>query len=272
MSGKTVDLKELNSEDKAKYHEYVKFLVKEGDYFKDATDWYFLKYVTPFCHRTLLIFAAIISIVVLFYLYGMIQIIYPLKEEVPIYITAKDQSLYFPHLVSLNLKQDPDVSNVDEAVAKYLLSVYVKDREGYDYSKARIEDINTKFRRLKNTSSPSQYREFQMFMSKDNSDSPIYQFGKEVSKEIKIKSVVFDREKEKNATSKASRFLKFYLPSEAKVYFTANTYSTKEDVTKKDSQDYVAHISFDFGGANKTKEKVPVQFMVNNYQLFKIKK
>lgn len=272
MQNKIVEIEELNEEDKAKYYDFVKSSVKDGEYFKDGLEWYFLKYVNPFSQRTILIFSAIISMVVLFYLYGMIKLIYPLVEKVPIFISARDQSAYFPNLVSLNLKEDPEVLNVDEAVAKYLISVYVKDREGYDYSKADIADINKKLNRLKNSSSNAQYREFQLFMSKDNLDSPIYKYGKDIRKEIEVSSVEFVRDKNKDIASKASDFLKIKLPTEARVSFKATTYSTKDEVTKKESEDFIVDISFTFKGAENTKNKVPLNFAVNNYQLYKVKK
>ncbi len=271
MTEKTTDIKKEEDEKTAEYYEFIKSSVADGSYYKDATNWYFLKYVTPFCERTILIFAAIISLVVLFYLTEIIKGTFPLVEEFPVTIKAKDQSLYFPNLVPIKSKTDKEITTVDEAIAKYLLSIYIKDREGYDYSRAEISDINKKFSRLRNTSSVNEYKQFQLFMSKDNSNSPIYQFGKNVVRQIEVKSVRFYKKPPKDFTAKARNFLYVKIPTEAEVRFTATTISTKEDVVKKESEDFVVKMSFSFSGAN-NKENKSLNFVVNSYQLYKVQK
>ncbi|MBM5782188.1 MAG: hypothetical protein FJ368_02065, partial [Pelagibacterales bacterium] len=137
----------------------------------------------------------------------MIQNSFPLVEEFPVIIKSKDQSLYFPHLVALKSKEKKEVMTVDESIAQYLLSIYVKDREGYDFSKAEISDVNKKFSRIKNTSSVDEYRRFQIIMSRDNPESPINQFGKDVSKQAEITSIVFVKKTSDSLSGKARDFI-----------------------------------------------------------------
>jgi len=272
------NIEEINQEEaeQAKeYSEFIKTSVADGSYFKDALNWYFFRYVTPICDRTLLIFGAIIACVVLFCLTQMIRSAFPLVEKVPIFVRAKDQSLYFPSLVNLKptAKQpgyDRLIENVDEAVAKYLISVYVKDREGFDYSKAVVDDVNKKFNRIRAMSSGDQYRNFQLIMSKDNPDSPINKFGQNVVKNVKIDSIIFLRKQQKSFVDKARGFMSNQIPTEVEVRFTATTRTTTEDGASDNIESYLAKISFAFSGANKSKND-RIDFSVNSYKLFKIK-
>jgi type IV secretory pathway component VirB8 len=209
---------------------------------------------------------------VLFYLGEMIQNTFPLQEEFPVVISAKDQSLYYPHLVAIRDKKDKEADTVDEAVAKYLVSIYIKDREEYDYSKSDIYEVNKKFTRLRNTSSSSEYRKFQLFMSKDNPASPIYQFGKNVTRKIKIAYVDFKKENAEDFVTQAKSFLHFKLPTEARVRFTAITTRAKGDDMIETKEDFVVEVGFEFDGASKDENNRKLNFMVNRYKLYKVKK
>lgn len=273
MTEKIEDIeKEIGEEKSAEYYDFIKSAVKDGSYFKDAVNWYFLRYVNPFCERTVLIFSALISLVVLFCLVEIIQNIFPLVEETPVVVRAKDQSQYFPNLVSLRAKKEKNLITVDESVAKYLLSRYIADREGYDYSKAEISDINKKFAHIKNTSSVAEYRKFQLFMSKDNPASPIYYFGLNVKKEIKIESVKFIKKEQVDFAAKARNFLQNKLPTEAQVRFESVTIKMEEDVVKRESEKFMANIGFTFSGANKDEKNKSLNFVVNSYKLYKVGK
>ena len=262
---------------KEDYNAFIKDSVDDKSYFKDALDWYLFRYVTPICYRTLLIFGAMIASVVLYALVQLFEQSFPLVEEKPIFIKAKDQSLYFPELVELKPKKgskdfDPNIQTVDESVAKYLLSNYVKEREGYDFSESEIIDVNNKINRIRNTSSAKEYKDFQKIMSKDNPQSPIRHFGKKVKKIIAINSVTFIRKEPEKFTLKAKEFLFQKIPNEAHVRFSATISKAQADGTYKNEKKlYLAKIIFAFDGVNKNKEtKKVLNFSVNDYRLFKI--
>jgi type IV secretory pathway component VirB8 len=266
-----------NNEEAVEYFKFIKSSVDDGSYFKDAQDWYFFRYISPICDRTLLIFGALIAAVVLYWLTEMVQGMFPLVQKTPIFIRSVDQANYFPDLIGLKPKKgtaqyDPMVVTVDEAVAKYLLSTYIKEREGYDFSQAEIEDVNTKFNRIKNVSSAAEYRAFQAIMSKDNPTSPILDFGLNVKKTIVVESVQFIKKEPQDFTAKAKNFLSSAVPTEAEIRFLATTKKRNiEDGTASEEKErYVAKINFTFGGVNKTEKKENINFIVNSYQLFKV--
>lgn len=278
MEQKLEEIKKENSEEVTEYLEFIKSSVNDGTYFKDALNWYFFRYVTPICDRTLLIFGAIIAAFVLFFLVQMVKSAFPLVETVPIFIRAQDQSVAFPNLVALKPKKglanyDPEVATVDEAVAKYLVSTYVKDREGFDFRDAEIEDVNKKFNRVRNVSSAEEYRNFQLIMSKDNPDSPINQFGQNVVRTVEIQSVKFVKKEATDFASKAKEFLSKTIPSEAEIRFVETTKSTnlEDGTTKEDKENYLVKISFAFDGVSKDEQQRILKFTVNDYKLFKVK-
>ena len=286
MEQKFEALKQENPEQLQEHFDFIKSSVKDGSYFKDGLDWYFFRYVDPFCERTIFTFAAIVASVIFYCLIVLIDGMFPLVEKNPIIISAFDQSQYFSSLVPLkphvkgpgSEKYDPTITTVDEAVAKYLLSIYIKNREGYDYSKSEIEDINDKFKRIRNTSSTTEYREFQLYMSKDNPDSPIHNFGQNVVKTVEVTSVKFIKKESQDFATKARDFISVKIPTEAEVRFVSILKTTDENgEIKAVKQNYVAKIDFAFSGVVKEDKKgaAPqktndLNFLVNNYKLFKV--
>lgn len=266
----------LDSADDGEYSKFIKSSVADGSYFQDALDWYFFRYLSPICDRTLLIFGAVIAAVVLFFLVKMVQSAFPLVQKVPIFIQAENQALYFPNLVQLKPKSgsanyDPAITSVDQAVLKYLLSVYVRDRESYDFTRGEVDDVNKKINRVKNISSADEYRSFQLIMSKDNPDSPIQQFGRDVVKTVEIESVNLIKKEPQNFTEKAKEYLANRIPTSAEVRFIATTIATTaEEGDKITKERYLAQIGFDFSGVDKDK-KGSLNFVVSNYKLFKVK-
>ena len=277
MDKRLSELARENNEEAKEYFEFIKDSVRDKSYFKDALDWYLFRYVSPICDRTILLFGTIVSAVVLYLLIQLISGAFPLVVKKPIFIKSYDQTQYFPSLVDLKPKKgkegyDPEVKTVDEAYAKYLLSYYVKDREGYDFSKAEVEEVNKKFNHMRNLSSASEYRNFQVIMSKDNPTSPIRNFGINVVKTITIDSVKFIRVEGTDLASKARLYLTNNIPTKAEIRFTAITKTTDDDqnvTTEKER--YLAKIDFTFGGIKKDSQNEPLDFAVNTYSLYKIK-
>jgi len=276
MQKRIVDAYKENDEEALEYLHSVKSHVENGGFFKDSLSWYFFKYLTPICDRTLLVFGACISMVVLFLLYEMVKISFPLVEEKPIFVSAKDPSLYFPNLIHLKPKEgelgyDRNVETVDEAVLKYLVGFYVENRESFDFSEAKVEDVNKKFEYLRQLSTAEEFKRFQAVMSKDNPESPINFFGKNVIKYIKIESIKMIKEESDNVAIRAKDFIISKIPTSAEVRFvlTTRVFASKIDYKEK-SQRYLAKMRFRFGGISVNSKDKKLDFSVNSYRLFRI--
>ncbi|MSP33708.1 MAG: hypothetical protein EXR06_02250 [Rickettsiales bacterium] len=271
MEKKPQELSKEEQAQKAEYQQFVKDAAFDGSYFKDALDWYMLRYVSPLCDRTTMMFVSIIGAISIFCLIQIIDGLFPLVEKVPIVIRAKDQSRYTPFIKSLRSAGNKELS-VDDAIAKYLLAVYVNDRESYDYRKSEVEDVNRKFNRIKNTSSYSEYKNFQLFMSKDNEGSPLNDFGYNVFRTIETQSVTFVENQNQDYYSKLKTFFESTLPSEAEVRFAATMHSFDENNNeKKETTNYLVKIKFNFSGAHRNTQSGFMSFVTNSYKLYKIK-
>ena len=260
------DKKELDQE----YCAFIKDAANQGFYFKDSLDWYIFRYVNPICDRTIVCFVAIVALIALFFLYQIIDKTFPLVEKIPIVVAAKDESLYAPMIKQLRDKKSKE--NVDEIFAKYLLSVYINDRESYDYRKSDINELNTKLNRIKNNSSFAEYRNFQDFMSKDNAASPIHNFGQNVYRIVEIKSVNFIRSEAVGYYNKITNFFAKSIANEAEIQFLATTNIIAADNSKKEvKESYLAKVKFSFAGINREAKSGKIDFSVESYKLYKVK-
>jgi len=270
-------VKENNSEDLKEYFDFVKASVADKSYFKDGLDWYCFRYLKPVCDRTFLIFGSLISVVIFYFLIEMIKSSYPLVEKKPIIVYAKDQTTYFPNLVELKpkddeLNYDPNIKTIDQALSKYLVGFYIKERESFDFSAGTLDSVNKKFNRIRNLSTLEEYRAFQLFMSKDNPNSPIQYFGKNVTRTVTIDSVRFiDQAVESDFASKAKDFLVNKIPTYAEVRFTTTTKTMKSEYESEDVREkFLVKVDFLFEGANK-EQKGDLNFVVKEYKLFRVR-
>jgi type IV secretory pathway component VirB8 len=271
MEQKLEELKKHNEEEITEYFESIKESVADKSYFEDAVNWYLFRYVSAVCDRTILIFAAIIGAVALYSLVQIISHAFPLIERVPIIIKDKDQSRYTPFIKKLQNSADNQSNTIDKAIAKYLVSIYVQDRENYDYRKSQVNDVNVKFNRIKNTSSANEYRNFQLLMSKDNPGSPIHNFGINVYREVEIESIKFIETSHENYYFRFKEFFVNKLPNEAEIKFTTTVKKIDNDGIKEEKERYLAKINFNFSGVNRDSKAGILNFMVSGYKLYKIK-
>ncbi len=277
MTKNPPEIRNEENQEIKEYQDFVKSAVADGSYFKDAQEWYFFRYLKPVCDRTLLIFGSILSVFVVYFLFGMVNDSFPLVEKKPIIIAAKDQSNAFPYLVPLKPKEeqanyDRNISTIDEAVAKYLIQFYVKERESFDFSSGSIDVVNKKFTRIKNLSTLEEYRAFQVFMNKDNPNSPIQYFGKNVKRIVNIDSVRFvQKNVGDDFKAKAKNFLTIKIPTDVEVRFSVITRYAKSEYENEDVREkFLAKINFFFEGIN-AESKENLNFVIKEYKLFRVK-
>jgi type IV secretory pathway component VirB8 len=246
----------LTSEQK----ELVKKSVEDGSYFKDGLEWFVSKYIEPITEKTFLIFLSIIGVVITYTIVTMITNLLPLTESVPIVLKERDSSTYLPIITKLIEK---DTKTTNEAILKYLVINYVKDRENHYYPKGNLSKYTSKFERIKNSSSNEAFVDFKKFMSKNNKQSPIHYFGKDIERKIEIQSFKFVR-LEKTFFNKAGDFfMAEKMPQEAlityKIKIIAPLKTIEETTTKR--------LSFNFSGIRRSakKEYLPLNFKVISY-------
>lgn len=262
---------------KNEYNEFIKESVLNGQYFKDARDWYIFRYITPICDRALLMTMIIVICSTLYTVKIIGDSIFPLVVSQAIFIPPNDPTIYETKLIKIRPKKneanfDPEVQTFDESILKYLIVNHVKVRESFDFSKGKIEDVNKKFSHVKNNSTFREYKNFQAIMSKDNKNSPIHYFGKNVKRTIAINSIKFKRREGRNAIEKALFFIANTPPLEADVDFTTTTISTN-DINEKDYkyERFLTKIKYDYQQIFKNTRQSSVGFTINQYALYRMK-
>jgi len=240
--------------------EFIKKSVEDGSYFKDGIEWFGSKYIEPITEKTFLIFLSIIGIIITYTIITMITNLLPLTESVPIVLKERDSSTYLP-IISKLIEKDTKTTN--EAILKYLVINYVKDRENHYYPEGDLSKYTSKFERIKNSSSNEAFVDFKKFMSKNNKQSPIHYFGKDIERKIEIQSFNFIRPEKTFFNKAGDFFMAEKLPQEAIV-----TYKIKIITPLKTTEETkTTRLSFNFSGIrrNTKKEYLPLNFKVISY-------
>jgi type IV secretion system protein VirB8 len=258
---------DLAAQKRKEYHEFIKESVANGSYFKDARDWYIFRYVLPICERTTLFFVAIVAGIITYVLAMTIINSFPIKEQVNIIIRPKDQAVYVPYIKKL--RDSVELRNVDEVVAKYLLTKYLEKRENYNFREINLTKLNNRLNYIKNNSSDAEYKKFQNFLSKDNPESPMLYYGRDFQRIVNIESVSFKRDQKDNLLDKAIDFIPNKIPSQVDIRYTITNKVNSRNVgiTR-----YLTRINFKFSGVDaKNKAKSQLNFTVISYKTYKIK-
>lgn len=270
------------------YLQYVKNSVESDVYFKDAVDWYLFRYLSPICDRTKLLLGTCMAMIVVFSLYEVIDASFPITEEKAIFVWEKDSSLYFPHLTKLKPKEgennfDANINTVDEAILKYLVKLYVNERESFEFIKFdSIVELNYELTRKRNyieeQSSLEEYNNnYRLVISNLSPRSPINFFGQKISKTVDIESVKIIKEQDGDFANQAKNFLSYNIPEKAEVIFNLVTTDYELEFDSKTSKErFLAKIEFSFDGAKLEKfksdnDRQKLNFKVTKYRLFKIK-
>jgi type IV secretion system protein VirB8 len=256
-----------SQEELEKEHDnFIKESVEDGRYFKDAMEWYSLSYILPYAERGFYIILFILSVFITYLFFSIISATLPLEQSVPIFLTEKDSTAYVPKIKSLANKEE--AKTTEEAVLRFIVINYLKEREEHNYKTANINDVNIKLDKIKNNSSIGVFEEFKEFMSKSNPSSPIHFFGKNISRNIKVKSFKFNEIEKLTIMDRIRGFLAIEsLPTKAYIDYTVNTILPNRVVSEKKRVEIV----FKFNGIKldrKTKEFLPLRFIVVDYKKF----
>jgi type IV secretory pathway component VirB8 len=212
------------SKNKIKYTEIVADIVDGGYYFKDAMDWYCLKYLNAVAERTLFILLSIISFFVMLFLYMTVKNILPLKEAFPILVRQADGVNYYTTVTKIK----PDTVNYtsNEAILRFLLMNYVRDLFTHDYKTGNIEDLNAKLNKIKLLSSSETFERYRSDFNKVSAEM----FNKRVDQRVIIRSFKFIK---KNETDKKKVIMSLFLtelPAEAEISYT-RVFNNNENIT-----------------------------------------
>jgi type IV secretory pathway component VirB8 len=207
---------------KTKYSSIVAAVFDDGNYFDDAKEWYYLKYLAAFSERTFFIVISAMSVTIILLLYLTINNILPLKESFPVVVRQPDAVKYYPTIEAV--KPEKLDYNSNEAILRLLLIRFVRELFSHSYKTGKIEDLNTKLLKIKNYSTDEVLQKFRS----DFNQIINQMFNKNVEQTVRIKTFRF-KEKENVRKSKfSSNFLgklifKTKVFSEAELEYDINT-------------------------------------------------
>ena len=157
-------------------------LVKSGEYFKEAREWYKTKYVHPFSQRTFLMIVIVIMVVVFGSVLLNIYNLFPTKKEISYTINLADATNRAARIDEV----DYDSHDAQLSIVNKLAERYVIRRESYDY-----DDLKRQFVYIKNSSTRLVFKRFYNFMNIDNPESPVLRYKKNIDRKIKILSAKY---------------------------------------------------------------------------------
>ena len=162
--------------------------IETGEYFCEARKWHFEKYVFI---RSQHLYFCLLALILLFSSYVAIntaRINYdPKSFPIPLYFNYDTNSF----LRISTLSQEGD--NINNSIARYLISYYVKSRESYNPIKITPLNWNEYTSKLLSVSSRKVFNQFQNYMNpSSNPDSPILLYKDNTARDITIKNIIFN--------------------------------------------------------------------------------
>ncbi|MDG1286068.1 MAG: VirB8/TrbF family protein [Rickettsiales bacterium] len=195
--------------------------VADESYFVNAKQWFDEIYHRPLVERSFFILIMALSALTIFFSAITYLSMLPLSRTVPYTIYSDDLAEELPIISKLRSKPAEDI-NV--AVARFLLSNYLKEREAFRYDVTKLE---WQFNRIRSTSGEKEFQRYQRFINPENPSSPFNKYGRSATRTVSIYDIRMD--------------LASY-PSRATLYFTTNVARGKQ----QQQNNWVTNITFRF--------------------------
>lgn len=161
--------------------------LRNGSYFKEAHNWYAGKYIYPETERSMMLLFAITALLALIPIVILLKTTAEANNKVPFPIPVSNLTETIPVITPLTQKDE----SPQEAVAKYLISDYIKSREEYIYSAMNGDKLKRLLKKIKSSSAKSVLNEYVSYMSERNPYSPLVRYKDHTNRYITIKSISF---------------------------------------------------------------------------------
>ena len=118
------------------------------NYYDEALDWFFFKYVNINIYVRYTLIFTIIFVLAAFVIYKTARLN---KEAVnyPFPIYFDNEVEYYPKIQSVGIKNE----NINLSIARYLITNYIKTRGEFDYNSLNPEKLNERLNYINNVSS-----------------------------------------------------------------------------------------------------------------------
>jgi len=260
--------------DQDSQNEEIKKNVENGQYFKNSLDYYFFSFLSIVSTRNILLIFIIFTGVTSYNFAMIIKSSFPLKEKFDMVLFDKGDIGYKTILQKIEY---PQAKSIEEQISTYLILKYVKQRENFDFLKLEYNDLKTKIRYIKNNSSTEEFSRYMSYLNKDNENSPLKYWEKDIKREIIIKDFRFIKEevkisemtmweKIKHRLSEAREYINPQLASTLEVDYDVLIYENKK---LKQKEGYQNKIEFYFSGIKNNNYSKELKIIINSYKIFK---
>lgn len=236
----------------AEEKQVVADLVKSGEYFREASEWYDSKYHAPMAERSLMILITLVSVGIIFFATRAVIGLLPLSEVEYISFLQPDAAEKIPAVINLTTS----FKATDRALMSYHVQDYVYHRERYN-----IQNVEKQYLRVKALSSPQVFEEYTRYIDPRNPESPIARYERHTRRTIAINAIAFS-----DSTGRLEDDPQ-YTPDRAAVNFTA-TMTSLDGAVKRET--WQADVSFTYEKIvvdQETYEVTPMKFMITGYKV-----
>ncbi len=161
--------------------------IRDGSYYTDARNWYSIKYLYPISERSMMFLFTIVALFALIPIALLFHNIAQTNNQVPFPINVPDSTYHVSVIRPLAKKSE----TAQEAVAKYLISDYVKSREEYIHQNVTADNLKKLLKKIKSSSAKPILNEYVSYMNENNPYSPLIRYKDHTNRFIKIKSLSF---------------------------------------------------------------------------------
>lgn len=193
----------------------VKEIYEEGNYFKDAFDWYSLKFYGLYVERFLFFILFIFSIIIITIAGTTLKNLFPIKEQFPVMV--KQTKLMFMPTIQ-KLRPEKLNYNNNQSLGRYLAIYYLRELMDHNYINSNMDALNEKLDRIKLYSSKDAFEKAKKIVNIKFTEL----FNKNVSQKTIIKTFKFI-ENNKDSFSKAVKKDKSIYTAEMDYFVETNS-------------------------------------------------
>lgn len=158
--------------------------IKSEKYFHDARLWYYNKYINPFFQRSVMLLIVIIVCTIAISSGLFVRSLYPLSSTVPYYITIQNQlDRKFAQVIKANNFPDDALLSITDIFIRN----YVARREAYYFNNIEKQD-----QFVQNSSTKIVYRDYAVYMSINNVQSPVIRYKHYAKRSVDIISTKYN--------------------------------------------------------------------------------
>ncbi|MFO1243302.1 MAG: VirB8/TrbF family protein [Rickettsiales bacterium] len=180
--------------------------IRSGDYFRQSQAWYTTIYMSILSERFFFIVLTMIAAITMFFAALAVIGLMPITKQVPFFYVSRDINSELPVMTPL---RTDEMQSVNDALRRYFVSAYIKNREEYS-----LDKLQAQFRMIQKHSDENAFSVYRRFIDPSNPRSPITLYQRLSIKNVSVISISIQPDPSKpghyNATAEFSARVKSF--------------------------------------------------------------